>query len=241
MEAQGGYDKFFMDGTADGLSNDSLGPEIDLRLNTSDFLPGDRVNETPLLMLSLHDADGINASGSGIGHDLVAIIDNDVNQTYVLNNYYVPEPGDYTRGTVVYSLPEIPAGMHTIMVRAWDVLNNSTTVEVPFEVVKGLAPTIFNVWCTASPARTSTTFVITHNRPQTALEARVEILDFSGRLLWEHTEAGTPAENQFRITWNLTTDGGRPLGNGIYLYRVTLSAKGGGRVSKTQKIVIARQ
>lgn len=240
-EAQGGYDKFFMDGTADGLSNDSLGPEIDLRLNTSDFLPGDRVNETPLLILSLHDVDGINASGSGIGHDLVAIIDNDVNQTYVLNNYYVPEPGDYTRGTVVYSLPEIPAGMHTIMVRAWDVLNNSTTVEVPFEVVKGLAPTIFNVWCTASPARTSTTFVITHNRPQTALEARVEILDFSGRLLWEHTEAGTPAENQFRITWNLTTDGGRPLGNGIYLYRVTLSAKEGGRVSKTQKIVIARQ
>ena len=34
----------------------------------------------------IEDEDGINISGNGIGHDLVAIVDDNSNQMYILNN-----------------------------------------------------------------------------------------------------------------------------------------------------------
>jgi hypothetical protein len=121
------------------------------------------------------------------------------------------------------------------------VLNNSSTVEVPFEVVKGLRPSVGYVWNTPNPARTTTTFVITHNRPQTELDVKIELYDFSGRLLWDYVSSTTPAGNDLHVTWNLTTNSGQPIGNGIYLYRVRISAPGGEEVTKARKIVVARQ
>ena len=241
QEAQGTYGQYFLDGTSENLTSDTIGPAIRVFLNSTDFVMGDRVNETPMLMLALYDENGINATGSSIGHDLIAIIDNDPQKTYVLNSYYTTEPGDYRRGSVIYSLPDLEEGHHTLLVRAWDVLNNSSTVEIPFEVVNGLRPEVGHVWNTPNPARTSTTFVITHNRPQTELTVKIDIYDFSGRLLWNHSQTTVSSGNELRLTWDLTTDGGRPIGNGVYLYRVTLSSENGEEVSKARKIVIARQ
>lgn len=241
QEAQGSYDNFVMNGTADGLVSDSIGPEISLYLNSTDFVACDRVNESPLLMLSLHDKDGINATGNGIGHDIIAIVDNDPAMTYVLNSYYVSEPGDFTRGSVSYSLPPLAPGHHTILVRVWDVMNNSSTVEVPFEVVEGLRPALFNLWSTEALARTSTTFVLTHNRPQSDLTVRIEVMDFMGRLLWEHVETGASSGGEYRVNWNLSTNSGQPIGSGVYLYRATISSSGGAESSKARKIVVLRQ
>lgn len=241
-EAQGSYTDFCLNGTVDNLPNDSIGPQIALFLNTTGFRSGDRVNETPLLMIALHDADGINTTGNGIGHDLIAIVDNDPQRTYVLNNYYQSEPGDYTRGSLTYSLPALEPGTHTIMVRAWDILNNSTTVNATFEVVEGLRPMLSNVWCTESPAHTSTTFVVTHDRPSSNLTVQIEVFDFVGRILWRHNTTSSSAAPEHRIPWDLTTNGGQPIGNGIYLYRATISsANGGSESTKTRKLVIKRQ
>ena len=241
-EAQGSYNSFCLNGTLDNLQNDSIGPQIALFLNSTDFRSGDRVNETPLLMVALHDADGINTTGNGIGHDLIAIIDNDPQQTYILNSYYRSEPGDYTRGALTYSLPSLEPGVHSIMVRAWDILNNSTTVHATFEVVEGLRPILTNVWCTENPAYTSTTFIVTHDRPSSKLSVQIEVFDFAGRILWKHTEVSSSAAPEHHIPWNLTTNDGQPIGNGIYLYRATLASPNGGSEStKTRKLVIKRQ
>ena len=223
------------------MSNDYTGPEIDLYLNSASFVPGDKVNETPLLMVSLYDDNGINAVGNGVGHDLIAIVDNDPNMTYILNNYYTAEEGDYTRGSIVYSLPEMNPGMHTILVRAWDVMNNSSTVEVPFEVVRGLRPALTDVWCTQSPARSHTTFVITHDRPETELTVKLEVFDLSGRIIWTYVEQGTPTDCSYQVNWNLTTTGGQPVNNGIYLYRATVSCAGGKESTKARKIAVVGQ
>lgn len=240
-EALGSFTDFLVGGTDESLSTDTIGPQITLRLNGEEPTGTPRVNTTPLLSLALYDADGINATGNGVGHDLIAIVDNDPTMTYVLNTYYVAETGDYTRGTVTYSLPELSEGTHTLLVRAWDVLNNSATTEVPFEVVKGLKPSLTDVWCTESPARTSTTFVVTHDRPQSELTVKIEVFDFAGRILWEHTESGTPTGNDYRVTWDLTTNSGQPVGTGIYLYRATISSGGGSESTKARKIAVGRQ
>ena len=86
--------------------------------------------------------------------------------TYVLNDYFQYDFGDYRSGSLSYSLPQLPVGRHKLLFRAWDVMNNSSTAELEFNVVKGLEPSIFSIDCTKNPAKTETTFIVTHDRNQ---------------------------------------------------------------------------
>ena len=239
-EAQGYTDAFLIGGTQPGLANDSTGPSIALYLNTPQFVSGDKVNETPLLVASLEDADGINTVGGGIGHDLTAVVDGSAALTYRLNNFYTSAFGDYTRGTLAYSLPALPAGKHTLALRAWDMMNNSSTATIDFEVVEGLTPGLTDITVTDSPARTETTFVVTHDRPGTAVTFRIEVSDLSGRVLWSSTNTTATTSTLYTQPWDLCDGGGTPLSTGVYLYRVTATSATGTSTSQSRKMVIKR-
>jgi len=242
QEANGYFADFLIGGTEDGANvTDSLGPKINLYLNHPDFVYGGKVNETPYLIAELEDEDGINTVGNGIGHDIIAIIDNSPNYTYILNNYYESDLGNYTRGTVTYSLPELPEGKHELLFRAWDIKNNSSTATLEFEVVKGLKPGLFDLYCTVSPAKTSTTFIFSHDRPESELDVRISVYDFSGRELWIHEEKGASADNYYRIEWDLATSSGQRLSPGVYLYRASISSGNSRESTKARKIVILAQ
>lgn len=239
-EAKGSYDNFLLGGTADELANDSLGPKLTLYLNSPDFVTGDQVNETPRLVVMLEDADGINTVGNGIGHDLIAIVDGKASMIYTLNDYYESDLGDYTRGTVSYTLPTLDEGMHTLMFRAWDMMNNTAATTIDFEVVKGLRPRILDITTTHSPAREHTTFMLTHDRPETEVTIGIEVFDFSGRTLWSHREQATTPDNSYTLNWGLNTASGQPLGTGVYLYRATVSSASGTSTSRVRKLTILR-
>jgi hypothetical protein len=49
-------------------------------------------------LLYLSDENGINTA-SGIGHDIIAILDDDVNNPFVLNDYYQTDLDDFKRNT----------------------------------------------------------------------------------------------------------------------------------------------
>jgi hypothetical protein len=110
------------------------------------------------------DKDGINAAGSGIGHDLKLVIDGDMSKTYVLNSNFTYDFGTYTSGSTYYSIPQLEPGKHELTFRAWDIQNNSSMVKLRFNVMKALSPALFDVGVTANPAKTSTTFIISHDR-----------------------------------------------------------------------------
>ena len=120
MEANGYNEKFLLGGM-DKAGTDTIGPDIFASLNGEDFVNGGVVNKTPYFYAKLTDESGINYSGNGIGHDLILCVDNDVDRTYSLNDCYVQEFGDFTRGTVSYILPALDKGHHTLTFRAWDV------------------------------------------------------------------------------------------------------------------------
>jgi hypothetical protein len=237
-EAQGYTDAFLLGGTHEGLANDSTGPALSLYLNTPSFVTGDKVNETPLLVATLEDADGINTVGGGIGHDIVVVIDGSAALTYKLNNYYVSDFGDYTRGTLAYSLPTLTEGRHTLMLRAWDMMNNSSTATLDFEVEAGLKPMLTDVTVSANPASTSTTFIVTHDRPESVVTFRIEVFDFSGRILWSNEETTSTSSNLYTCSWDLCNSSGVPLSTGVYLYRVTASSATGSNTSQSRKLVI---
>ena len=241
-EAGGAFDRFLVGGTDDGVSlTDTLGPKITVYLNTPDFSPGGQTNITPLFVAELEDADGINTVGNGIGHDLSLCIDGSAVLTYNLNDYYTPVAGDYTRGTVYFSVPELTEGKHTLSFRAWDLLNNSSTKTLEFEVVRGLRPGLFSVICTQSPARESTTFVLSHNRPGSTLAVRMSVYDFAGREMWTHLEKGVSEGQTYYVEWDLCSNGGQRLAPGVYLYRASIVSDGSRESTKSQKIIILSQ
>lgn len=238
-EGNGLFTNFLIGGTdPNATTTDSIGPKINIYLNTPDFVSGGKVDESPYLIAELEDEDGINTSGNGVGHDLTAIVDNSPQQAYVLNKYYTANVGDYKRGTVRYKLPQLSEGTHELLFRAWDVRNNSSTATLKFEVVKGLRPNLFSVDCTISPAREQTTFVITHDRPETELDVQVSVFDFSGKILWTYSEKGTSDSHHYYIPWDLCTNEGQRIATGMYLFQAIITAGGSKESTKANKIVV---
>ena len=229
-----------MNGKSEAGSNEQ-GPSIYCYLNSTSFTNGDNVNSTPYFVAELTDEDGINAAGNGIGHDLQLIIDGDMSKTYSLNEYFQFDFGSYTSGKLGYSIPTLDSGQHHLLFRAWDVMNNSSTAELTFNVVKGTEPTLTAVDCSPNPATTTTTFRITHDRANSEMDVKIDIYDISGRHLWTYNESGTYSGNTLNIVWDLTTDGGRSMHTGVYLYRVQLSSEGSSYVSKAKKLIILRK
>ena len=87
IRANGSCDQFIVGGSAEA-KNDSVGPSIYCYLNSPSFVDGGNVNSTPYFVAEIKDKDGINAAGSGIGHDLQLVIDGDMAKTYTLNNNF---------------------------------------------------------------------------------------------------------------------------------------------------------
>jgi len=235
--ANGACEDFIIGGSVD-VVNDSIGPSIYCYLNNRDFVDGGNVNETPYFVAEVTDKDGLNTSGNGIGHNLELIIDNSMSMTYNLNSNFIYDFGSYTSGSTHYNIPQLSTGKHTLRFRAWDILNNSNTAVLNFNVVKGLQPTLLDVSVTNNPARTSTTFIITHDRSGSDLDIDLEIFDMSGRLLYKQSETGTSATSTYTLNWDLTTDSGAKLQTGVYLYRILVGSEGSSRASKAKKLVI---
>ena len=237
VKASGRSDKLVLNGKAEPGGSEA-GPSIYCYLNSEAFTNGDDVNQTPYFVALLNDEDGINASGSGIGHDLQLIIDGQMATTYSLNDYFQYDFGSYTKGQVGFSIPTLAYGQHKLLFRAWDVLNNSSTAELNFNVVKGLEPHLVSVECSPNPAKTNTTFRIVHDRTGSEMDVKLDIFDTSGRHLWTYSENGVPTDQVYTLDWDLVTDGGRRLNTGLYLYRVNISSDDSSYASKAQKLII---
>jgi hypothetical protein len=237
VEASGTCSSLTLNGT-DETIHGATGPNIYCYLNSVAFVNGGAVNTTPYFYAELTDEDGINASGSSIGHDLQLIIDGDLSKTYTLNDYFTFDYGSYTKGHVGYSIPALTYGDHKLQFRAWDVLNNSSTVELNFKVVKGLEPNFADVQCSPNPASQHTSFRVIHDRVGTSMDIKLDVFDTSGRLLWTRSESGVATDNTYTIDWDLTCDGGRRLNTGLYLYRVSISSDGSSYASKAKKLII---
>lgn len=236
FEAQGYFENFVVGGTNPNYTVETEGPSVELFLNSSNFISENKVNETPLFIANVSDANGINTVGSGIGHDIMLTIDKDPSQSYILNDYFYTAENSFSTGTINFKLPEMPNGKHTLTFRVWDLLNNSTTSSLNFEVVKGLTPTIFSVSNYPNPVKTKTNIVIEHDRPETVLNTSVEIFDISGRKVWSFSHASAND-----ISWDLVSNEGIKVKTGVYFYRVNIKTKNSDMFSKTNKMLIIEQ
>lgn len=225
---------------------DTAGPIVKLYLNDENFVSGGITNEAPTLLAKLEDENGINTA-SGIGHDIVAIIDGDETNPFVLNDYYKAQVDDYTKGEVTYAFRDLKPGLHTLTLKAWDVYNNSGIAEIQFVVHdKDQELKIENVLNYPNPFINYTEFWFNHNSSQ-PLDVSIQIFTISGKLVKtinSQTNAGgccdEGASSLSRdIVWDGRDDFGDKIGKGVYVYKLKVrSNQLNKQVEKIQKLVI---
>jgi hypothetical protein len=207
------------------VSNDKIGPQIELFLNDELFKNGGLSAENPILLANFFDTSGINATGNSIGHDIILVIDGNEKNGMVLNNFYSAEQDGYQRGSLRFQLPTLSAGKYSLRMKAWDMANNSNTATLDFEVVKQEILKIKLVKNFPNPFTNSTVFDFEHNQPNTNLLVEIQIYNSEGSLVKRIQETvRTEGTRNLQINWAGDSNFGRKLIRGIYFYRIIVSA-----------------
>lgn len=224
-EAIGYTNNFQVGGSSPYIIDDNQGPDIQLYLNTPFFNEGDEVNATPHFYAELSDQNGINAAGSGIGHDLLLTIDNNVKQTYVVNNYFTTTTS-YQKGLVSYPMSEIADGYHILSFRAWDMPGNASTKTLGFNVNHELGPELRSLLVYPNPVSHSgeLTMQLSHDRPDERMSMDINFYDLAGHTIWTTSRVLSGYDGKAQITLNML-ETHLPAGTYIYRFRIQTSTQ----------------
>jgi hypothetical protein len=189
-------------------------------------------------MVNLFDESGINTVGNGIGHDIIATIDGDSQQPIVLNDFFIPETDSYQAGTIQYQLGPFENGMHTLTLKAWDVLNNSSEKTIEFQVNTGAKLTVNSLESRPNPYVENTTFYFEHNKPGSKLDVIIYIYSLMGNhvttleytVMNESTDSGP-------LFWSGRDDSGNELSSGLYVIKLVVRSDDGYYVTLSQKLL----
>lgn len=254
IEANGSFTDFAIGGTDPDMPDDTNGPTLTITLNGVEFTNRNEdgtvdedieltasvpMHKTPFFTGLIEDENGINITGSGIGHDITMVVDNEESMTYNLNNVFEYSTGSWAQGTVSYSLPELESGLHTLLFRAWDILNNPSSMTLLFNVQEGLKPNILDFQI-KGPVNGVLTLIIENDRPQSVLDVDVKIYDMSGRQVCHLGETSSSNTSYYTFTCNLNAKGGH-LPPGVYICKASIATADGASASKSQKFLVRAQ
>lgn len=238
-DASGYYENIIVGGANPNAATDVTGPSVQLFMNDSSFVPGGITNAEPKLFAIVSDSNGVNTVGSGIGHDIVAVLDGETDKAVVLNDYYQASVNSYQRGTIIYPYTDLADGVHTLSLKVWDVYNNSSTVTTTFEVRNEEGITLSHVLNYPNPFTTSTSFYFEHNQCCTDFDVMVQVFTVSGKLV--RTINQQIYAEGFRsqpIEWDGRDDYGDKIGRGVYIYRMYVRSSDGTSAEHYEKLVI---
>jgi hypothetical protein len=241
IDANGYFDSILIGGSNNSIIVDNQGPEIELFMNDTNFINGGITNEKPVLLAFLADANGINTTGNGIGHDITLTLDNNSSNSVTLNNFYQSKANSYQSGYVIYPLNNLTEGMHTINLKAWDVLNNSNDENLDFIVANSENTLISALSNFPNPFIDYTNFVFEHNMAGNQMDIKIEIYNINGRL--ERVLNTNIVNSGFRIApnelkWTGHNENGQKLNSGVYNYRIFVTTDVGQYETKGGQMVL---
>jgi hypothetical protein len=220
-----------------GISSrtDLLPPTITLSYAAgadSTFQPGDR------LTFAIQDSSGVDLTRLDNAHTIFTILD-DRGSPVELTTGFSYDSGSYTRGTVGYTLPSVPEGLHAIEVHASDTFGNiavkTFVIDVHSAALPGDPMQLSQVFNYPNPFQ-GTTYI--HARLNQAGAIRVQVLTVSGRRVRELETSGRAGENY--LPWDGKDSEGENVAIGVYLFKVTAESQAGKRASAIGRALRAR-
>ncbi len=238
VDANGANSNIILGGSSKNVPIDNNAPDVKLYMEDTNFVSGGYTNSNTLFLARLFDENGINISGNGFGQNLTAILDEET--TFNLNDFYETDVDSYQNGWVAFPINDLEPGDHTIRFKAWDTYNNSTEAEIAFKVNDNNKIIFENLYNYPNPFNQKTTFYIEHNRAGDDLNLSIEIYSIKGELVGKmayYYEDSPRTINS--ITWDRLGKNGKPVGNGVYIYKVYLASEtDGAKNQQYQKLVI---
>jgi len=241
IDANGNCDSFIIGGFYDEATEDNEGPEIKLFIDDTLFVSGGLTGQNPMLLALVDDESGINTTGAGIGHDIMATLTGPTKNAYCLNDYFIAELDQPGKGSITYKMQDLADGDYTLTLKVWDIYNNSSMASIDFTVVNNSGMVIENVFNAPNPVTDETHFVFDHNQVGNNVKVDIYIYDIMGR--WVNTISETVSGASARIDpirWNGRGAGGANLRNGVYVYRIVATNDYGETATLVSKLVLSK-
>ena len=191
------------------------------------------------MIVNLFDESGINLSQVAIGHEITAIVDGDTQNTLILNDLFrASTTADSRSGTATIQLNDLTPGTHTVEIRAFDIANNLSTIQLAFLVDDELNSEIFSFDVFPNPAPASETairFSLTHDIGNIS-SISFEIYNLQGRFMREIEVLGPFADN-FITYPNSSGIDLSALSSGSYICRAVIETTDGEILNTVSKML----
>lgn len=235
-DASGNYQRILFGGLDENAVIGDARPEIRLFMGDTNFRDGGITDANPTLIALLSDSVGINAAGTGLGHDITAVIDGNPGSLIVLGDLFQPNIDDSRCGTVRYTLEDITPGLHTLTLKAWNIWGNSSTAEISFRVVSSDTLTFSTMSVSPNPAVGQAVFHYETNGTAQLLSAVLNIYSPQGALITSIIPTVTSGSYVVGpVVWNLA---GVPPG--LYLARMLVTDTQGHTHKSTTKFIVQK-
>jgi hypothetical protein len=210
--------------------SDTIGPELKVFIGTRAFKSGDIVPMNSNVIVDVKDDLGLNTSTASVGHSFIGWVDDASSKSVDMSENYVSEQDNFRVGTAVTRMM-LPAGRHTLKVRAFDALNNPSFAEVEF-VAKDSDPLkLYNATVYPNPVKDRMTVSFMHPLTDGSLvDATLDIYSSDGRLVRTIASPNTSG-NIVEISWNGDDDTGASTSQGAYTYRISVTDQNDGRTA----------
>ena len=240
-DAIGLYEDFIIGGFYESAVLDEDAPAVKLFIDDERFVSGGITGDSPTLIAYVEDASGINTTGAGIGHDIVATLTGPTNMSYVLNDYFVADLGYQGKGTVTYRMQNLEEGDYILHLKVWDIYNNSGTSSIAFRVANSEMMVLEHPICAPNPFTDETYFSFGHNQIGNNMDVQIRIYDVLGRLVAVLNEqmTGTSARTN-PIRWDGRSNFGGKLPAGLYVYTIIATNDQNEMATITSKLMISR-
>ena len=235
-DAAGSYSRLFFGGFDTTASYETFRPSIRLFIGDTNFRNGGITDAEPTIIALLSDSVGINAVGSGLGHDITLTLDN--HSAIVLNDFYEQDINDSRCGQLSYSLSALEPGTHTITLKAWNIYNYSNTATLTFSVSEKGELLTSSLTAFPNPSSGSVAIRADHSATGKIASAVLDIYDHRGRKVFSCTPPSP--EGSYVVgpfLWDFTSSAGTPLPPSIYIARLTITTTDGQQTTLTSKIV----
>jgi hypothetical protein len=238
-DMSGEFSKVVVGGFSKYVAADTSGPKIKLYLNDTLFRDGGISGPNPVLLAVITDNGGINTTGSGIGHDIKAYIDDDRNNTMILNNYFESELNNYKKGKILYPLGDVSDGSHSVTLKVWDNYNNSSQASLKFITRTDKGFILNNLINYPNPFTDNTTISAEHNRSDNMISVRIEIFNMNGKLIRIiETSTYSSGFKLAPVIWDGRSSSGDKAWRGLYPYTVTVTTSKGETARASGRMII---